>query len=664
MKVYQLRDVLPPRVKLKKDGNKLIVSGVDELLQEEHVFFFCSACDFELIDNGRFVKETDDFETTLEEVQEYLLEQNFEPHGDSECTKIIDMLDQRKKEFKQAIQRGPKIKNSEISNLNISHFVENRHLKHYQIMPVQHMIEVPHAANFSIPGSGKTTMAYAAYDVLKSKSIVDQLFVVGPLSSFKPWEEEFTNCFGLPYANNILRYAGTPNQRRNMISCFSDFEVILTNIQIVHKDLQMLKENLFHDKKIMLVLDESHHIKSFAENASYANTMIDIGKSAKKRIILTGTPMPHNWPDLWSQITFLYPGEQALGSRLAYKSTIERIDVADHISYKISPLWTRVTHNQMKDDLPKMRPKVCSVPMSPLQNEIYRALETDWLNTWEQESSLDIYEINELKRAKTLRLLQCVTNPGAITRKDVEFDLEPYKTDNAGIMEKIEGYKEVPNKIAQAAGLAKSLTEQGKNVVIWVSFRYNVEYLCDLLKEVDPIGISGEIPVETNDMQEIVGRDDRIRNFKNSKGKILITTLGSIAESVSLHRNERGEPVCQNAIYLERNFNAGQFMQSLFRLYRIGSPKDIPVNNTFLASTFNDGYTETIDHEIHMRLNQRTAKMFKLMNDEITLAPLNIDTYSHTIDGKAQVYDEDENPNTAYNKIYKMIRKHQRSNGA
>ena len=66
----------------------------------------------------------------------------------------------------------------------------------------------------------------------------------------------------------------------------------------------------------------------------------------------------------------------------------------------------------------------------------------------------------------------------------------------------------------------------------------------------------------------------------------MIATLGSIAESVSLHKDKHGEPVCQNAIYLERSFHAGQFMQSVFRLYRIGSDPDLPVKNIHVLSRF------------------------------------------------------------------------------
>ena len=662
MKTYNLRDVLPPRVNIKKDGNKLIISGTDELMQGNHNFTFTSVFDFERTENNCFVKETDDVEETLETIRTYLTEQKFEFVGDSACQKIIDKLDRRKTDFQYARERGLTVKSIKALHIKIPHFVKSRRLKDYQLLPVQHMLEVTNAANFSIPGSGKTTMTYAAYDKLKSDSNIDQLFVVGPLSSFKPWEEEFTNCFGLPYDKNVLRYAGTPTQRAALIKHFDDYEVVLTSIPIANNDSKVLEENLFHNKKIMLVLDESHHIKSFAENAAYANAMIDIGKFAEKRIILTGTPMPHSWPDLWSQITFLYPDEHVLGSRPHYKSTTERIDATQHISDTINFLWTRVTHKQMQNDLPKMNSKIYKVPMSPIQNEIYRALENDWATIMNEESDIGIYEMSKLKRAKILRLMQCVTNPGTITQKDIEFDLEPYDTDNVAIIEKLENYKEVPNKMQKAAALAIDLAEQGKNVIIWAVFRYNVKYLCDLLAEMNPIGITGEIPTDTNDIKEIIGRDQLIQTFKNNTGKIMIATLGSIAESVSLHRNEKGEPVCQNAIYLEKSFNAGQFMQSLFRLYRIGSPLEMPVSNIFLSSTFSDRYTRTIDNEIHERLIQRTAKMFRLMNDEVKLTPMNIDANSYTIDGKSQFYDEIERLDMIYSKITKMIQKHQSGN--
>ena len=70
------------------------------------------------------------------------------------------------------------------------------HLQQYQIMPVMHAYALGNTANFSVPGSGKTWMAYSTFFLLKHKPVteedrVDKLLVIGPLSSFVPWETEY-----------------------------------------------------------------------------------------------------------------------------------------------------------------------------------------------------------------------------------------------------------------------------------------------------------------------------------------------------------------------------------------------------------------------------------------------------------------------------------------
>ena len=73
-------------------------------------------------------------------------------------------------------------------------------------------------------------------------------------------------------------------------------------------------------------------------------------------------------------------------------------------------------------------------------------------------------------------------------------------------------------------------------------------------------------------------REIRIENFKTeSDCNLLIANPASLAESVSLHKS------CHNAIYLDRTYNGGHYMQSLERIHRIGIP---PRNqNRILYST-------------------------------------------------------------------------------
>ena len=234
-------------------------------------------------------------------------------------------------------------------------------------------------------------------------------------------------------------------------------------------------------------------------------------------------------------------------------------------------------------------------------------------------------------------------------------------TNNIDIMEKIKNYKKVPNKIRKTVELALALTKENKNVIIWCVFRYNVRYLAELLKDEDPIVISGDIPTESNIKTGIVGRDDLIDIFKNSKGKILIATLGSIAESVSLHKDKHGEPVCQNAIYLERSFHAGQFMQSVFRLYRIGSDPDLPVKNIHVLSRFSNR-NSTIDATVHQRLRERSDRMFDLLNDNSRLIPMELDSdEDEKKEAIPKLYDNEEEGQRIWKKMINEFQKRKRN---
>ena len=141
MKTYDLKDIFPPKVKITKDGNYLEISGNEDLVQENHAFVFTSVYDFERTNNKSFIKKTDDFEATLRIVSEYLKEQKFEFTGDAACQEIINRLDSSEKDFYIAQRRGQEIKNSNVADLHVPHFIRSRRLK---IIPT--IASTPHAS--------------------------------------------------------------------------------------------------------------------------------------------------------------------------------------------------------------------------------------------------------------------------------------------------------------------------------------------------------------------------------------------------------------------------------------------------------------------------------------------------------------------------------------
>lgn len=53
------------------------------------------------------------------------------------------------------------------------------------------------AANFSVPGSGKTAMLLGVFAYLNRKSnpVVDRVLVISPINAFMSWRDEFKAVF-------------------------------------------------------------------------------------------------------------------------------------------------------------------------------------------------------------------------------------------------------------------------------------------------------------------------------------------------------------------------------------------------------------------------------------------------------------------------------------
>lgn len=652
---HTLKDIFPDKVKVTISDNQINIDvhGNTNLIEGDFGASLMWIGFKKNTDGTGFFIITNDVESMTTQLIDIFEQHKIEIQGDNKIQETITTLQKLTQNLQSCKKIGMEIKQGTFPYVEPKHFKKDFVLKMYQIKPVVHMVEAGNSANFSIPGAGKTAMTYAAYDILKEKEIVDQLFVVGPLASFVPWEEEFKSCFGLDPLKNVLRYIG--KDRHKLLNKIREYPVVITSYHTAANDLDYLKRELLEKGNIMMVIDESHHIKSFEEDSSHANAMISLGSLAKRRYILSGTPMPRDYEDLWSQVTFLWPNGDVLGSRARYSRFVNE-GRNDEIADMINFLWTRIGYKQLKKDLPimyKERPEL--IPMNPIQEEIYKSIESDLYRLTHTVNS-ELFDIEELKKNRILRMLQAATNPRLLAKKDKDFDLDPYQTDDRYLSSRIQHYNEIPNKIQRAAELARQIVNKGKSVIIWTTFRDNVEYLCnEILSDMKPIPISGEVNIKSDEKRDYIGREERLENFKKREGQILVATAASISESVSLHL------VCQNAIYLERSFNAGQFMQSMFRIYRIGSDKNKPVRYHFLQSVLQDN-SETIDARIDEILSTRSTQLSRLLDDEERLTPMSLEVENYKIKGKngSEYYGLCDNPSTISKNINEMIEKHKK----
>ena len=186
------------------------------------------------------------------------------------------------------------------------------------------------------------------------------------------------------------------------------------------------------------------------------------------------------------------------------------------------------------------------------------------------------------------------------------------------IVNKVENYKELefPNKIKKVILLANKLLNNGNKVIIWSNFIQNLLILYKYLKNkgIDRYLLYGEIPRDPN-INEVFNREQQIREFINNPNpSVLIANPAAGGESISLHK------CCHHAIYLDRTFNCGQYLQSLDRIHRIGLAQDQETNYYILMS---EG---TIDEVIRERLQVKEARMREIIDEDLPLLSLDIES--------------------------------------
>lgn len=592
-----------PRLLFGDQGLVLSFEDNPELASEFDVsLYFSSILGLNFDGTASYIfSGTEDFVRTallIRKIMDFLENLKIELTLDEPVRRMIEAMENSERELENSRTIGTKIQAQKVPSVSVPGFA--RTLKPYQMVSVRHAAEIPYAANFSVPGSGKTTIAYASYAIMKARSLVRKIIVVGPRSSFMPWEEEYESCF--EEKPNSIRIVGVrPDQ---LVELVKDRELVLLTYQMA-SSLTSELVRVLRSYDCLLVLDESHHVKKFG-GGEWANAVLQIAPYAKRRMILTGTPMPNSLLDIWAQFTFLWPFRNLLGEPLAYSRMQEGDGGLDRVRNVIQPLFCRITKSELK--LPPAKYEKVFVPMGRVQRAIYNAVAARTLAEL-KDSPLDKMKLRIWRRNKIVRLLEAASNPSLLTEYSEEFRVPPMSAEGLPVVDLIENYAqhEIPSKLVQADRLTRKLLKKGEKVIIWNTFIHNINVLAKMLDEFDPLVIHGGVPKdETEDEEE--NRESRIREFKTDpKPRVLIANPSSCGESVSLHK------VCKHALYVDRTFNAGQYIQSLDRIHRIGlSPSDKVAYHILVAQG-------SVDEKVDSRLEEKYRAMLDVLNDDLPI---------------------------------------------
>ena len=482
------------------------------------------------------------------------------------AAKKVALADDVARQYDEAIKE-PALADQEIlAELKSKGF--KRDLTPEQLRNVCSLARLPSGATFSVPGAGKTTEALAFFCLKRQAK--SRLIVVCPKNAFPAWEEQLALC--LDDTEGFVRLRGGNGAIKKALKS-KPGKVLITYQQL--PTVTDLISEYIEQEHAFVFLDESHRIKR-GFTGVIGNRILSFAELPDSKLIMSGTPMPNDVGDLVPQFRFLYPEVPA--------------DETSVDSY-IKPIYVRTTKTELK--LPEIKKKIVRIPMRPAQFELYELLRSE-VARQTTKKSLNIRDKMRLRRAgqSALRMLQVVTNPALLAR--VQFE-------HPNLLSEALGEGDSP-KLEYACLRARELAFGGMKSIIWSSFVDNVELVANRLRDLGAEFIHGG--VDAGDENEEGTREQKVKRFHEDEGCcVLVANPAACGEGISLHK------VCHHAIYLDRNYNAAQYMQSEDRIHRLGLA---PTDTTFVEILVAPG---TVDESVDRRLTLKIQNMARVLGD-------------------------------------------------
>lgn len=391
-------------------------------------------------------------------------------------------------------------------------------------------------------GCGKTLTTIAVLGTGWKQGNIRKVLVVAPSSVCSVWTKEFEEYANFPFMVNVL--VGSKEKRKKILKELEVFPSEALKVAVVnYESVWRLVEEIKQFQPEAIVCDESQRIKS--HNTSQSKAMHLLGKMAKYKLILSGTPVLNSPLDIFSQFQFLDSnifGENFFAFRgryarmggygmhqiVSYVKLDELIEKTHRIAY-------RVTKEEALD-LPEQTFETRYTSFSPEEKKLYEKMRRDSLAELEENVTVTATTI----LTKMLRLQQIT---GGFAKADQENKVRQVGTGKLQALEDI---------------LIDYVLEAGKKLVVFARFIPEVEGIRALLnkKSIPYAAIWGDIKMEE--------RGEEVRRFQEEEDvKVFVAQIQTAGLGITL-------TAADTTVYYSKDFSYANYAQSLARTHRIG----------------------------------------------------------------------------------------------
>ena len=440
-------------------------------------------------------------------------------------------------------------------------------------------------------GTGKSKVLVDNMAMLYDKGRINGALIIAPKGVYNNWftQEIPTHLVSHIQPTMVLWTASTSKTKdkeyQSLFETGHDLHILIMNVEALStkKGLDFAgKFMMCH--KTMLAVDESTTIKN--PTAKRTKSILQLGKQAEYRRILTGSPVTKSPLDLYTQCAFLDEFLLGFNSFYAFRNRYAHMVERNFGGRRVQLIASYQRLDELSDNIKKFSYRVLKEDCLDLPDKIYTKREVEL--TEEQSKAY------ATMKSAALALLKgkMATAPHVLTQmmRLHQITCGHLKNDD-GTITKLKN-----NRMKELLGLLEEV--EGK-VIIWANYIYDIENIVENISEV----YGNDSIVQ---YYGAIGTEDRataIKKFQDpdSKVRFFVGNPQTAGYGITL-------TAASNVVYYSNGYDLEKRLQSEDRAHRIGQKKSVTYIDLIAP--------KTVDEKIVKALRKKMSIANTIMDED------------------------------------------------
>ncbi|CAL9736143.1 transcription regulatory protein Snf2p [Monosporozyma servazzii] len=442
-------------------------------------------------------------------------------------------------------------------------------LKEYQLKGLQWMVSLFNNHLNGIladeMGLGKTIQTISLLTYLyETKNVHGPFLVIVPLSTLSNWTNEFEKW--APTLRTVS-FKGSPAERKSKQATIKsgNFDVVVTTFEYIIKEKALLSKV----KWVHMIIDEGHRMKNAQSKLSLT---LNTYYHSDYRLILTGTPLQNNLPELWALLNFVLPKifnsvksfDEWFNTPFANTGGQDKIELSEEetllvirrLHKVLRPFLLRRLKKDVEKDLPDKVEKVIKCKMSGLQQIMYQQMlkrRRLYIGDHGNKKMVSLRGFNN----QLMQLKKICNHPFVF--EEVENQINPTRETNVNIWR-------VAGKFELLERVLPKLKATGHRALIFFQMTQIMDIMEDFLRLMDIKYLRLDGHTKSDERSELL----RLFNAPNSEFFcfILSTRAGGLGLNLQ---------TADTVIIFDTDWNPHQDLQAQDRAHRIGQKNEVRI---------------------------------------------------------------------------------------